>query len=480
MRGVSGLAAVAVSVAVLLSAAATSTPAAATEGSGDHSPVREVTVPPVELRLIEEGKSLPIDLATAIALAGAKNLDILEARARYEEAQGTRNESLGGLAPAFTGSFAARRIDGRIQASFGELDDRAFSTLIPAAGVDLDLNPGHAVFDALAAHRSLAAAARDAEQVTQDVLTTVAVQYLALQEAQARVRIVEEALAASRELARVAHDRETRGAGLKVDALRAEARVAADEVRLARARNALRDASLALAVSLKLDPTVTLFPMDTTVREQTLVDPALPLAALLEQAATRRPDLAAENRRLAAAESNHRATWAGAVGPRLYGSFEESAIGRSIGDLGDRQIYGGFVGFRLSPASIGRVQAARARLDQTRLQAERVAQRIDAEVIGAREEVLTARERIEAALRGLHAAEAALDLSQVRFKGGVGIGLEVLDAQAALTESRTNLVTAIVGYNTAQIGLLRAVGGVSSSALLEQGDRHYDYNIVPH
>jgi outer membrane protein TolC len=454
---------------LLLAAAAAR--AATTEAGDGHSPGREVIVPPVELRLIQEGKSLPIDLPTALALAGAKNLDILAARARYEEAQGARNESLGALAPALTGSFTARSIDGRIQASFGELDDRAFSTLIPAAAVELDVNPGQAVFDALAAHRNLAAADLDAEQVTQDVLATVAVQYLALLEAQARVKIAEEALAASRELARVATDREAQGAGLKVDALRAEARAAADEVRLAQARNALRDASLALGISLKLDPTVTLFPMDTMVRERTLVDPAVPLAALLEQAAARRADLEAEHRRVAAAESTHRATWAGAVGPRVYGTFEESAIGRSVGNLGDRQIYGGFVGFRLSPASIGGVQAARARLEQTRLQAERLAQQIGAEVVAVREEVLTAQERIDAALRGLGAAEAALDLSQIRFEGGVGIGLEVLDAQAALTESRTNLVAAIVGYNAAEVALLRAVGGVSPDALLEQPEQ---------
>jgi outer membrane protein TolC len=86
------------------------------------------------------------------------------------------------------------------------------------------------------------------------VLATVAVQYLGLLEAQARVKIGEEALVAARELARVARDRESGGAGLKVDALRAEARAAADEVRLAQARNAFRTASVALAVTLKLDP----------------------------------------------------------------------------------------------------------------------------------------------------------------------------------------------------------------------------------
>jgi outer membrane protein TolC len=81
--------------------------------------------------------------------------------------------------------------------------------------------------------------------------------------------------------------------------------------------------------------------------------------------------------------------------------------------------------------------------------------------------VLTAGEQTDAAFGGLRAAEAALDLSQVRFKGGVGIGLDVLDAEAALSEARSNVVAAIVGYDVAQVALLRALGGVSVPALLE-------------
>jgi len=449
--------------AIVLLAAAL--PAAAKGGEPVGAPAREVPLPPVEMRLIEEGRWLPIDLATALALASAKNLDILEARARLAEARGLRNEALGHLVPEYTGSFTARRTDGRIQASFGDLADRTFNTFIPAGTAELGINPGRALFDALAAHRGFAAAEQDGEQVTQDVLAAVAREYYGVQEAQARIKIAEEALAAARELARVGRDRAAGGVGLKVDVLRADARVAADEARLAEARQALREASLRLALALRLEPAVMLFPTETVVRQRALIDAKLPLEALTRRAVDGRPDLAAELRRVAAAEDSHRAGWAGAVGPSLYGSFEESAIGRSLGDLGERKIYGGLIGLRLSPASIGHVQAASARVEQARLHEERLRQQVAADVIGAREEVLTAEERIAAAERGLRAAEAALELSQVRFQRGVGIGLEVLDAQAAASEARTNLVSAIVAYDGAQVGLLRAVGGVTAVAL---------------
>jgi len=453
---------------LLLVAVVTPAPVGAGEPTG--LPPHEIPLSPVQMRLIEEGKSLPMDLAAGLALAQAKNLDILAARARLAEASGVRNEALGYLVPEYRGSFTASRISGEIQASFGDLARRTFNTFIPATGAVLSLNPGRAVFDALAAHRSLAAAEHDSEQVTQDVLATVAQQYFALQEDEARIKIAEEALAASRELARVGRDREEQGAGLKVDVARAEARVAADEVRLAEARKGLRDASVRLALTLKIDPAMTLFPLEAVVRQRKIVDPALPLDELTRRAVASRPALAAQLRRVTAAEDRRTATWAAALSPTVAGSVEESAIGDSLSNLGDRQIYGGFIGFRLSPASIGQVQAAKARVEEARLEEERLAQRVTGDVITARESVLTAGEQIEAALGGLRAAEAALELSQVRFKGGVGIGLEVLDAQAALSEARSNVVAAIVTYDVAQVALLRALGGVSVPALLQQAE----------
>ncbi len=443
--------------------------AVARETTPTESGRREIALEPVEMRLIDPAKSLPIDLTSALALAQAKNLDIRQAQAHLAEARGVRNEALGALVPEYRGSFTASRISGRIQASFGDLENHTFNTYLPATGAAVTLNPGRAIFDALAAHRSLAAVEQDGAQVTQDVLATVAQLYFALQEAQARIKIAEEALAASRELARLGGEREQRGAGLKVDMMRAEARAAADEGRVADAQKGLRDASVRLALALKLDPAVTLFPLDTVVRQRTIVDPTSSLDELTRRATANRPDLAAQLRRVTAAESRQTATWAGALGPTVAGSVEESAIGDHLDNLGERQIYGGFVGFRLSPASIGQVQAARARVEEARLGEERLVQQIAADVITARESVLTAGEKIESALRGLRAAEAALDLSQVRFTGGVGIGLEVLDAQAALSEARSNVISAIIAYNVAQVALLRAVGSVSASALLETG-----------
>jgi OMF family outer membrane factor len=434
-------------------------------GAEAERPAVAVPLQPIELRPIRPGEKLPIDLPAALQLATANNLEIQEARARVREAQGAKNQALAEFLPTTSYSFTARKIDGRIQASFGELGDRTFSTLNPTGVLSLAVDPGKALFDTLAAYKLLDATAHQEEGVMQQTLLTVAQRYFDLEQAQARVAITEQAVAASQELVRLSRGRESLGVGLKVDALRAEAQLAEDEGFLSQTRKEFRDASVALALTLKLDPGVTLFPLEPAVKQLTVIPPATPLDDLLRRASGQRPEIKEFSLRTEAAEDQRKALWWKALGPKVAGTVEESAIGRSF-DLGNRQIYGGFIGWTLSPSSIGEIQAARARLDQTKIQAERILESVKAEVIQARETVLTAQEQIEAALRGVQAAEASLTLSQVRLEGGVGLTLEVLEAQEALTTARTALVSAIAQYNKAQAGLLRATGEMSVTALV--------------
>ncbi len=292
----------------------------------------------------------------------------------------------------------------------------------------------------------------------------MAQQYFDLEQAQARVAIAEQAVRASQELVRLSRERESLGVGLKVDVVRAEARLAQDEGLLFQAQKEFRDASVKLALTLKVDPSVTLFPLEPAVKQLTVIPSATPLDDLPNRAAVQRPEVRELALRAEAAEDQHTALWWKALGPKVVGTVEESAIGRSF-DLGNRHIYGGFIGWTLSPSSIGEIQAARARADQTKVQAERILESVKAEVIQAREAVLTAQEQIEAAHRGVQAAEASLTLSQVRLEGGVGLTLEVLEAQTTLTATRTALVSVIAQYNKEEAGLLWAIGEMSVTAL---------------
>ncbi|MBN2209113.1 MAG: TolC family protein, partial [Candidatus Coatesbacteria bacterium] len=75
-------------------------------------------------------------------------------------------------------------------------------------------------------------------------------------------------------------------------------------------------------------------------------------------------------------------------------------------------------------------------------------------------------ERIRAAETALEQARESMRLAEVRYKSGVSVQLELLDAQAALTLAETNHVNALYDYQIALAKLERAVGGHAVMAKL--------------
>ncbi len=449
-------------VAATLALAADSVSAVRTSGDLIGS---EIELPPTQVRPIKTGLRLPINLPMALRLAGAKNLDLLEARERVAEANARGEEALGALVPEPYSSLLifGQKTSGQTQGFFTALGSRSFDTFNAMGGAQLSTNPAQAIFAALAAHRLADAAIADREQVTQQVLAEATIGYYALQQTAASVAIAEQALAASRELARVAASRYSLGFGLKVDAKRAAAQVAADQFAVSRASADFRKASVELALTLKLDPKVTLFPLDRFIRQRTLIGSKLTLDNLVERALAARPALAAEARRVAAAEDSQTAAWTGAFAPSLYTNLQDN----SVGTVGNHQFYAGAVGLRFSLTSLGAARLASAEMQHERIERERLREQVQGEVVLAQDDVATWAEQVESARQGLAAAQPAFDLSRDRFQGGVALELDVLDAQAALQKARTDLVDAVIGYDIAEVRLLQALGTVSPATLLK-------------
>ena len=71
-----------------------------------------------------------------------------------------------------------------------------------------------------------------------------------------------------------------------------------------------------------------------------------------------------------------------------------------------------------------------------------------------------ARKRIEAQQKSLSQARKALQISQTRYKSGIGTQLEVLDTQVAMTRAQTNYSQAIYDYLTAKADWQYYVGNL--------------------
>ncbi len=72
--------------------------------------------------------------------------------------------------------------------------------------------------------------------------------------------------------------------------------------------------------------------------------------------------------------------------------------------------------------------------------------------------VLSAKEEIRATEAAVEQAQEAYKIATVRYRSGVGINLDVLDAQLQLNQARTNYITALYNYNIGLATLENAMG----------------------
>ncbi len=112
------------------------------------------------------------------------------------------------------------------------------------------------------------------------------------------------------------------------------------------------------------------------------------------------------------------------------------------------------------------VDQARGSLQQSEAFAQSleqaVVQEVEQDVLNLRE----AAERMQVASKAVASAQLALDLSEERFRQGVGQALEVIDSELGIANARIQAVQAVSDYRTGEVRLLRATGRLDLSASL--------------
>ncbi|HMF43692.1 MAG TPA: TolC family protein [Polyangia bacterium] len=184
-----------------------------------------------------------------------------------------------------------------------------------------------------------------------------------------------------------------------------------------------------------------------------------PLETLVDEALRARPDVAAKIAALRAQDLNNKAT-EGRYGPTLNAVTGLTYNGPELGNL----VWNWSGGFTLSWALFegGNVRAsvregnalsaaARAEVDIARQQAR-------VEVDQARLTIIAGKAAIAAAERSLANAKARLDLAEVRYRTGVGNGIELSDAQLAATNAGFQRLQALLKLDTARAQLQKALG----------------------
>jgi outer membrane protein len=306
------------------------------------------------------------------------------------------------------------------------------------------------------------------EASVQDLVLAVSQRYYAALAAEQLVRVAEATLAAARDHEKLVRAMAEVGQAPPVDVFSAEADAAQAEVSLIRVENGADLSRAQLKREMAVPPAyrLRLAPMSPEQAEE----PTPSLAEALGLALDRRPEMAAAQHAVAAGEETVRL--ARAVEPAVISVSAEYSSGIS-GPKEDQDSWAAIVsatGFLFDGGSRkADVDAARANLEALRAQEQQVSDGIGLEVESALLDIETARKSIEAAGKSVRNAESRLEAAQVKYREGVGIFVEVLDAQETLTRARTDRVRAVYEYRTSLVALRRATGMLEAATAWEPG-----------
>ncbi|MFO0849348.1 MAG: TolC family protein [Gemmataceae bacterium] len=429
----------------------------------------------------DAGQPLPIDLPTALRLAGSNPLDIAVAaeRVRVAGAQLDRANVL--WVPTLNLGVDYFRHDGRLQDIVGTVFTTSKSAILFGAGPQAVVPTADAWYVPLAARQ--VARARQAEVIAarNDSTLAVAEAYFNVQQARGEVAGAAEATRRAAELVRRA---EQLAPGLvpTVEVNRAKAELARRKQAVEAAYERWQTASADLTRLLRLEPGTVVEPAEPPHLRVPLIDPAATVGDLMPVALTRRPELAANQAVIQAALARVKQEKArpflpvlavrgvGSNTPGLAGGAFGGGVNDDVSNFGGRFSVNIQAVWEFQNLGLGNRALVREREAENRvalLELLRTQDRVAAEVTQALAQVRRATARVTAAEDGLRDAVESADknlqgLGQTKRAGEQLLLVirpqEAVAAVTALDQAYRDFYAAVGDANRAHFRLYRALG----------------------
>ncbi len=420
----------------------------------------------------------PLDLATALQLAGSQNplVSLAQEQIRHAEALEENADAL--WLPSIRGGVGWNRHEGTLQDTSGNVISSSRNSLYTGLGagavgagspvvpgVQANFHLADALYRPLAARQARTAREHAAAAVLNDTLLQVCQGYLELLRAEQDAVIAAETFENARKLAELTAQYAIAGQGLKSDAERMQVELSLRHNDLQKSEEAVAVASARLNESLSLEPGVQLQCLETVVTPWKLVSTEVPLTSLIEQGLCNRPELAERRALVYEAQQNLRRE---EMSPRLphlavgasYGGFG-GGKSSSVDNFNDRVDLDAVAYWELRNLGFGDQaarRAAQAEVGMASLRQSATSDRVVREIAEAFAQVQARRRQIETARQAILSAQDSYQHNVVRIKNVQGLPIEVLQSIQALSAARREYLRSVIDFNTAQFALLRAVG----------------------
>jgi outer membrane protein TolC len=451
---------------------------------------------------LDAGASRSITLREVLLQALSNNLDIKVSSCQMQTNRWNFIGSFGNFLPNIENAISYQALSGSFASPFGALVPVNSGYLTIPSGLQWTMfNGGANFFTARQTRHEYKAARFDLQRTTNDILWDAARLYydLVLQDVllQIRIKAVEtsEALLAKNQI------QYQYGANTELSVLQSQTQLSRDKQALISQQVARRKAAVALATVLNLNCDEDLLVSDRTVSKMRLVDDNQKITDLVQIAIDNRPELKKwEQMRLAAKDAIHvafapllpkvigqaglattgakvvrsasaaesSAATTGALAVGGFGTATVTPIASASGpkkfSLAEIYLIGLTIQWNIGGMGVtdmAKVNAARWQARKAQNEFARELTYVCREVRDAYLDSIDSQNLIYATTDEVNSSREQLRVAVARLEEGVGIDLDVINAQRNYTDALINKANAIIKFNESQIRLLRAMGRIS-------------------
>ncbi|MFP6674940.1 MAG: TolC family protein [Pirellulaceae bacterium] len=423
----------------------------------------------------------PIDLPTALQLAGANSLQVALASERIDAAYTRVDQAEVSWLPSVRLGFVYNRHNGRLQAAKGEVIESTRGSFFTGGGLGtgnapltggsggpprmmVDLSLAEVFFEPLAARRMVDVVVADHTAVFNQTLLNAAHGYLRFVAAQATLNTMSEIRRDFENLVKLTEIYAQAGAAKKADVQRAKADLAFWNHTEFRREEEFHVAGVELARVLRLEPDTVLTAGEDQLLSWHFFGDKSP-QELMAQAIAARPELSRAFAKTRATTAEVAREYWRPYLPHLVVGFSGGVFGgeagsqwKQVSDRTDVDLGAVWEFENLGLGNYTRRQLAANRHRQARLEADIERDHIAAQVVAAHHRCRVRQKAIAAAETRLETATKSMDAALLGIREGVQLPLEAQQSVTDVANARLAYVQAIADYNAAQIELLYAVG----------------------
>lgn len=424
-----------------------------------------VLAPSLVFAAPEPDREVPpkLDLPGAIQFALENNFAIRQARERIRQQDGLLVEIRSRSIPNVGLSYYYTKFDKERLEPIYRISDQDWAVEL---SVTQTLFAGGSVSSSISAQKyRREAALLELRSVINNSLFAVRTKFYAVLLAKKKINVAEQSLNLLEEQLKTVRDRYNAGTLSKFDLLRSEVAVANGKPPLIRAKNTFRIAieELRQVLGFTTATTSNVTRIPDFLGELSYEPTEIELPAAIASARANRPELQqlfkleqAADKNLSATKGNYWPSLGLGAGYQVKKSSADNELdhtreGWSAMVRGNWAIFDG-------RATAGKVAQARSALSQVKLTTAEQQLAIDVEVRRAYSALQEAAELVTASKAVVEQADESVRLAKARFDAGTATQLDVLQAQVALTDARTNEVESLYNHTIALASLRKAMG----------------------